>query len=238
MERLLTELVDKLVKAHGDAVISITLYGSSAIGSNRDAFSDYNVLCVLNDITPHRLALSEPIFRWWRDHKNPAPLLLSEREVATSADSFPIEFHDIRAQRRILHGRDVFAELHIDDRYYRAMVEHELRAKLLRLRTKAGGILSDRELLLELMADSVTTFCVLLRHAIVLEGGEPIYERRAMLAEAARRFGLDAKPFHALLDLRESKVRPKDLQPSTLFAEYLKQIQTAVEGVDRIHKEA
>ena len=99
MEQLLTELVDKLRKAHGDSVRSVILYGSSALGEGKDARSDLNILCVLKDVTPDALAASEPVFRWWREMGNPAPLLLSEEEVRTSTDCFPMEFHDISATK-------------------------------------------------------------------------------------------------------------------------------------------
>ena len=51
-------------------------------------------------------------------------------------------------------------------------MEHELRAKLLRVRQKAGGMLSDPDLLRRLLLDSVSTFCVLFRHAVWLAGGD------------------------------------------------------------------
>ena len=95
MERVLNTLVDKLKKAQGARLVSVVLYGSGA-GDDRDAkFSDYNILCVLSQITPRELADAEPVFRWWREQGNPSPLLLSEEEVRTSTDCFPIEFHDI-----------------------------------------------------------------------------------------------------------------------------------------------
>ena len=58
----------------------------------------------------------------------------------------------------------------MDDSFYRAQVEHDLRAKLLRLRQKAAGMLSDEDLLRRLLADSLSTFCVLFRHALHLSG--------------------------------------------------------------------
>lgn len=233
MERLLNELLEKLDRAHGKALASVILYGSAA-SEGKDAYSDYNVLCVLDEVTPHELAASEPIFHWWREMGNPAPLLLSVEEVHNAGDSFPIEFHDIMARRRILWGSDVFEQVEIHDTYYRAMVEHELRAKLLRLRQKAAGILSDRELLLRLMVDSVSTFCVLLRHAAVLAGGEPEYDKRKAIQTATQIFEMDPAPFTTLLDVREEKVRRRDLQPQPLFREYLKQIENVVKRVDHI----
>jgi hypothetical protein len=237
MERILTELVEKLQKTHGTRLVSVILYGSAAGAAEKDRFSDYNVLCVLPDVASDDLAASEPIFRWWRDKKNPSPLLLSESEVRTSTDCFAIEFHDMKERNQILYGRDVLEGLEIDYSFYRAQVEHELRAKLLRLRQKAGGILSDRDLLLRLMADSVSTFCVLMRHALLLAGEtQPQFEKRAVVAAAREKFGIDTGPFLALLDLREEKVKDRDLQPAALFREYLKQVHAVVDAVDQMQK--
>jgi hypothetical protein len=143
MERKLTELVDRLKKAHGERLVSVVLYGSGAGEDHTAAYSDLNILCVLSEITPREMAQSEPIFGWWRGLGSPAPLLLTEHEVRTSTDCFPIEFHDIKRQHRILYGNDVLSTLHVDNSFYRAQVEHELRAKVLRLRQKAAGVLSD-----------------------------------------------------------------------------------------------
>jgi hypothetical protein len=236
MEPILSELVDKLQKAHASRLVSVILYGSAAGVAEKDRFSDYNVLCVLNDVTPDDLAASEPVFRWWRDRKNPSPLLLSENEVRTSTDCFAIEFHDMKERHQVLHGRNVVEGLEIDYSFYRAQVEHELRAKMLRLRQKAGGVLSDRDLLLRLMADSISTFCVLLRHALILAGEAPKFEKRAVVAAARDKFAIDDGPFIALLDLREEKVKARDLQPAPLFREYLKQVHAVVDAVDQMQK--
>ena len=57
---------------------------------------------------------------------------------------FPIEFHDIRELHRVLYGPDLVSNLEIGGAFHRAQVEHDLRARLLRLRQKASGILSDK----------------------------------------------------------------------------------------------
>src|SRR6476659_5501239 len=155
---ILSQLVEKLQKAYGESLVSVVLYGSAVSGNHNEKFSDYNVLCVLTRVTPREMAQSEEIFRWWRKQGSPSPLLLSEDEFSTSTDCFAIEFHDIKALHRILFGKDVVTPLAVDDSFYRAQVEHDLRAKLLRLRQKAAGMLSSEELLQRLMADSLSTF--------------------------------------------------------------------------------
>src|SRR5215472_5101852 len=161
MEQKLQELVDRLQKAQQERLLSVILYGSAASGNHHGEFSDLNVLCVLSQVTPAELVACEPIFKWWRSEGNPSPLLLSEDEVRTSTDCFPIEFHDMQEHRRLLAGRDVIENLQIDRVFYRALVEHELRTKLLRLRQRAASLLKDKPALFGLMIDSVSSFLVL-----------------------------------------------------------------------------
>ena len=235
MEKSLNQLVEKSKQAFGDRLRSIVLYGSAARGEYEARYSDLNVLCVLSAITPAELALAEPILNWWREQGHPSPLLLAADEVATSTDCFPIEFHDIRGQHRILYGADLVAGLTIDEKYYRAQVEYQLRAKLLRLRQKAGGVLSHRDLLARLLCESVTTFVLLMRHALTLSGSEAhALNRRDTVAEAARRFALDAAPFLELLDVREGRRKEREIEPARLFPIYLKQIDLLVRAVDSL----
>jgi hypothetical protein len=236
MENTLNELLDKLTKALGDRLVSVVLYGSAAAGDHHEGFSDLNVLCVLNQVTSRELAQSEQVFRWWREKGNPSPLLLSEHEVATSTDCFAIEFHDIKAHHRILQGKDVISQMVVDDSFYRAQVEHDLRAKLLRLRQKAAGALSDKDALRRLLADSISTFCVLFRHALVLHGVPAKSKKRDVIEQARERFGIDPAPFVKLLDLREERIKPQELEPQGMLDSYLKQISTVIDAVDRLEK--
>ncbi|MEI9976853.1 MAG: hypothetical protein WDO73_35270 [Ignavibacteriota bacterium] len=202
---MVQQLVERLQKAYADRLVSVVLYGSAAAADRQEKFSDYNVLCVLSRITPQELADSEAIFRWWREQGSPAPLLLSEEEVQTSTDCFAIEFSDMKRQHQLLAGKDVISTLVVDERFYRAQVEHELRAKLLRLRQKAPGMLSDADLLRRLLIDSLSTFCVLFRHALILHGAEAPATKREVIARSSERFGFDPLPFEKLLAVRSRK---------------------------------
>jgi hypothetical protein len=236
MEKVLSQLVEKLRKAFDERLVSVVLYGSAAAGDNDARFSDFNILCVLTQVTPRELGAGESIFRWWRDQGSPSPLLLSERELASSADCFAIEFQDIQRQNRLLHGQDVVSGLRVGRVFYRAQVEHELRAKLLRLRQKASGMLSDPDLLRRLLLDSVSTFCVLFRHVLMLHGYEAPVKKRDVVARAKEHFAIDALPFEKLLDIREERLKPREVEPVTLLGSYMLEISKVIEAVDRLEK--
>jgi hypothetical protein len=228
----LKELVTKLERAYSGSLVSVVLYGSAASGQHHAKFSDLNVLCVLKQITPQELVDGEPVLRWWRGTGHPSPLLMSEEEVHNSADCFPIEFRDMKEHRRVLYGPDVIADLKVDPKYHRVQVEHDLRSKLFRLRQQAAQVLSDPVALLKLCLDSVSTFCVLGRHALLASGVEAKADRRAVVRQLGDRLKMDVTPFEILLDLREDKPGPETGDPGELFAAYLDCIRRLVEFVD------
>jgi predicted nucleotidyltransferase len=234
MERILASLVEKLIGAYGDRLISVILYGSAADGSRHDRFSDLNVFCVLKSITVRELAESEPIFRWWRQLGQPSPLLMTEEETRRSTDSFPIEFQDMSEHRTVLHGRDVVAGLSVNRSLYRAQLEHDLRAQVLRLRQQATAVLSDRNALLRLCLDSLSTFSVLGRHALLISGRQCGWSRREILEAFERECGIEMTAFRKLLDIRENKVAPQEVEPATLFEKYLNQVYQIVALVDSL----
>lgn len=235
MDQLLDELVQRMKQAYGSRLVSVFLYGSAASGDYQGRWSDLNVFCVLESIGAGELADGEPVVRWWRDKGSPAPVLMSRMEVRTSTDSFPIEFRDLIDCRRLLHGDDVIAGLEVDETHYRIMVEHELRAKLLRLRQKAAGALSENELLLRLMTDSISTFCVLIRHALRLAtGSNAPKSKRDAVRGAEERLGIPMQAFYKLLDLRDGTVKARSVDPPALFREYLGEIESLVRAVDEL----
>ncbi len=234
MERLLAVLVNRLAHEFGDDLVSVILFGSAATADHRDHYSDLNVFCVLTRLTPVELAKSGSIFRWWREFGNPAPLLMTEQETQSAADCFPIEFSDMRERRRLLHGTDIVAGLKVDQRYYRAQVEHELRAKMLRLRQQAAAVMTDRDDLLKLCIESVSTFCVLGRHALRLAGVQVTMEKRDIVAGLAAALPTDMTPFDKLLDIRERKSAPQEQDPDTLFGKYLLCVEQIIHYVDQL----
>ncbi len=236
-EALLADLTGRVKAAFGDALVSLILYGSaSSMSDQLDHISDLNVLCVLDRLTTVELAKSEPIFRWWLERGNPAPLLLTAEEVGTSADCFPMEYHDMREQRRVLHGDDLIESLPIENSAYRMQVEHELRAKQIRLRQKSAELLKQSERLLKLLTHSISTFCVLARHALILSGQQPRFKKAEVVAALESRLGRKLESFQGILAARETGKLPAGRTAVALLEGYLEEIDALVRLVDRLGK--
>jgi hypothetical protein len=223
-----------LEKAFGDRLVSVVLYGSGSTDDWSQDRSDLNVLCVVSRISSDELRSAQPILHWWQQKGNPAPLLLTADEVRTSTDCFPMEFHDMQQHRRILQGADVIEKLAVDDKSYRAEVEHELRAKQLRLRQRAAEVLSDPELLLRLMTDSISTFCVLGRHALVLGGMAPPWNKHDVIDALRDTLASPLDGFAEILTIRTSGRRAEGVDTVQLLDRYLGDIALLVRFVDML----
>ena len=233
MEKLLSQLVGKLQKAHGERLIAVVLYGSAASGDYQPRYSSIDVLCVFTEVAPPELFAVEEISRWWRDTAKSTLLLMEELELAESAACFALEFTDIQRCHRLLYGKDVVSSLAIGPQVYRAQVERDLLAKLLRVRWKAAAMMSHPALLRELLLDSVSTFCVLFRHALALRGVDAPQKKREAIALAREHFQIDSAAFEKLLDVREGRIKPREADPVALLRPYMEGIRQVVARMQR-----
>ena len=236
MEEQLSELVEKMKAAFGDRLVSAILYGSAATGDWNEQSSDLNVLCVLQRISPQELSQSEAVFNWWRNKGNPPPLLLTAEEVRTSTDCFPMEFHDMQEHRRILFGTDVIQDLNIDWSFYRAQVEHELRTKQIRLRQMAAAVLSKSERLTKLLTDSISTFSVLGRHALILSGHEAHFKKDEIIVALEHTMKIQLAGARAILAVRVAGKGRGAVEPVSMLEAYLSEMDALVRFVDKLDR--
>jgi hypothetical protein len=234
MEKALKELVNKLEAAAGTNLKSVVLYGSAASGEFNPKHSDLNVLCVLEDVDPRALAVLSPAAAWWARKGHPAPLIFGLDELQRASDVFALEFLDIKAHHRILWGQDTFASLEIPLGLHRVQVERELRTDLLKLRQHYLAASSDNKRVLGLMTESVSSFASLFRHALLALGecapDRLPHRKREIIGSLAKLLGFDAVAFHTVLDVREGKLTPGQVDVPSTFRAYL-------QGVDRVTNE-
>ena len=237
-QKLLDELVRRLSETLGDDLVSVVLYGSAAAGDFEERVSDLNVLAVLSEIGETQLELAYGPVNWWIGRKQPAPILLSLEEIQNASDAFAIEFIDIRAAYRILHGDDLVGSIEVETAHHRHQVEHELRSLLLRLRERYLGLQRDSKALRGLLTDSLPSFSTLFRHALILDGHKTAVKKHEVFQQAAEAFGISADPFETVLALRKGAKRITNAEVRPLFLAYLNEITKMAGHVDRIDKAA
>ena len=138
----LEELVRQLALVHGAALRCVALYGSTARGEHISRKPDLNVLVLVDGIDMEYLKREAAVARAWRESGHPPPLTLTLAEWRTSSDIFPLEYADILAHHRIIHGALPPERPVVRREDLRLQLEHETLSKLLRLRHET---LDERE---------------------------------------------------------------------------------------------
>jgi len=232
-EKTIKQVAEQVRSLFGQELVCLALYGSAAGEDFVTDRSDLNFAIVVERLTfAHLKALHEHLPRW---HKRgvATPLLLDRRWLERSRDVFPMEFHDLKAQHRMLYGEEVFATLPIDSRHLRYQAEHEVRGKLLRLRALYAEVGADRKRLEALLLDSVKTFLIIMRNVIRLHGGEGrtpyLQVLDAFEAHAAVRF----PTMRHLVQVKLGTQQWSDGIDAT-FSSYLDEVERLVDLVDRL----
>lgn len=228
----LTALVEKLEGSVGDNLRSVVLYGSAASSEFNEKHSDVNILCLLNKVDVDGLARIHEAARGWMKKGHPAPLVFTLEELQRSADIYAVELLEIKSNRRVLLGEDVFDTFETPLHLYRQQIERELRHSLIRLRQGYVLAAGNHKAVLALMVKSFSTFGLLFRHALIALGEEAPAAKQDAIEQLAALLGFSTTSFRELASVRKGRRRGKELDARLIFRDYLESITRAVDMVD------
>jgi hypothetical protein len=238
MNEDLKAFVDDVRHSHRDNLVSVILFGSAATGDFVAGHSDLNILIALERIRPLDLRNAQPCIREWQRMGHPIPVYFTVSELQNAADVFPIEFHQMSSARRVLFGADVLADLDITETFLRLQTEYELRSKLILLRRRYIPASASVEGLTNLMAESLASFAALFRAVLIVLDIEPPSRKRDIVALTAQKLGIDGVPFEKIFSIRMNDFNGKldETSANELFADYMEQIENAIDAVDAFGK--
>jgi len=231
-EKHINDFIGHLRAAAGANLVSVVLYGSAAAGDYVPDWSDTNLLCVLTDTSFAELRKVAPPVESWTKQGNRMPLLIGAEELKRSADVFSIELLDMQQTYKVMWGEDLLKTLEIPNRFHRVQLEYELREKTILLRQGLLASAGSPKRMWEILLHSLPGFATLFRHAL-LELGEPTAgSKRGAVQKLAAKVGFEPSAFLRLLDVREHKVDPKNVDVHDLFAGYLREVDQVTSAVD------
>jgi hypothetical protein len=234
MDQHFDDLVSSLQSAQDGNLVSVIVYGSAVADSGNPKRSDYQLLIVTERLAARHLREMRPVVRWWTGMGYEMPVFITAEEFGDSLDVFPIEFRHMKRAYRTLYGQDLLAGREASKEHLRWQTEHELRGKLLRLRSLAlpSGESSDQ--LASLMTESVVTFVRLIRSIPEIVGEEPPLGRQATARRVGEILNVDTSPVVRVLRLRDDPAGLMEIEIQDLFASYLDCLTRVVEAVDNL----
>jgi hypothetical protein len=86
------------------------------------------------------------------------------------------------------------------------------------------------------MTDSISTFCVLGRHALVLSGHPPRWKKTEVVAALENAMGRPLKAANEILAIRAADKRSGGTEPVPLLEQYLAETDALVRFVDALER--
>ena len=234
MDHHFEELVSSLESAQDGNLVSVIVYGSAVAAAGNPKRSDYQLLIVTERLSARDLREMRPIVRWWTGMGYEMPVLFTAEEFVDSLDVFPIEFRLMKRSYRTLYGQDLLAGRDASKEHLRWQTEHELRGKLMRLRSLALPAGESSDQLASLLTESVVTFVRLMRPILEIIGEDPPLGRTATARRVGEILDVDTSSVVRVLRLRDEPAGLMEIEIQDLFASYLDCLTRVVEAVDNL----
>lgn len=234
VRQTLRSYLEEVTGLFGSTLEAVILYGSAARSDYLPGRSNINLLLLLSKHDVAMLRRYAKAHRRWTKEQIVVPLFLTEGELRSSSDLFPLEYLEIKEQHVLLAGRDPFPTLPIDLRNLRAQCEQEIRGNLLRLRQRFVEGAGSQEAAVILLPLSLTALLPCLRGLFRLSGRPIPRTDEALLHELQAGLGIDQAGFQEVLNLKRGLSTPGIQEVPRLFERYASAIQALIEKVDHM----
>jgi predicted nucleotidyltransferase len=230
---VIIEFTDKLVEAFQNKLESVILFGSASDGDFIEGKSDINILIILQNVGAVDLNILMNLGKKYARKGLAIPLIFEKDHVATSLDTFPMEFSDMKQRHILLHGTDPLKDAIIENKNLRYQCERELKSMLVNLRRGFLRTEGRKENLENLLSSSLSTVLAACRGMIWLAKKTPSNDIEKLLSEIHSVYNIEIAAIDRVRRLRKGHAEATATL-ETLFDAYTNDIEQLANIVDKL----
>ena len=233
LQKDILEFTKSLSSALGSDLVSIILYGGMVKGKSIKETENVNLMIVVKEISTELLdRIADPYLKHKRA-KQFQILTLSEEDLETSTDVFPIKFLDMQQDYEVMEGSDPVAGLEISRDNLRIRCEQEIKNLMLRLRQSYLNNSSKPKVLSGTMTQCYFAFLSGLDVLAELSTGK-VYRQDNEILDAGEEIGLNMAPVRRIRELRNGKIFEDPSEQKTVFEEFMATVRQAASMADKL----
>lgn len=237
MRATLRAYVKEVASLWNSTLEAAILYGSAVQGRYHPGRSNLNLLLLLPAYDMELLRRYARMHRRWSKEGIIVPLFLTEKDLESSRELFPIEYLEMREHHIVLFGRDPFPPLSDDIEGLAQQCLREIRRNVLRLRQRfveAGGTAEAAEVLLPLSITALLPPLKWLGYASDQAGTKSVED---FLKMVGRNLGMEIGPLEEAWRLKIGLISPGNLEMPRLFDRYLRALGELEDRATEVHGE-
>ena len=221
----------------GEDVSAIILYGSLARGDFLQGRSNINILIVFLNITLDIVSRCSKLNRRWAKERILAPLMFTRDELSQFANTFPLEFLDIRENNIVLVGQDPFPELFKGEPDLLHECKREIRGNILRVRQQFVESDGQPEGISALLPISLTALFPCLRGLYRLLGESAHGTPDSILDRLSSILRVDDHALQEVWLMKRGQSTPGKHEAPKLLERYLCALAELAERIDTLEQE-
>ncbi|NLI16650.1 MAG: hypothetical protein GX409_10245 [candidate division Zixibacteria bacterium] len=229
-----------LIDGFGDKLLSIIIFGSAARTTKsgapedfKEGVSDINMAIVLDRVTSVELNMIINLSRKYQKGNLALPLIFKGDHIATSLDTFPLEFSDMKQRHICIFGEDPLENAVIENKNLRHQCEVEFKGKLVQLRRGYLAAGENKENLTALLAASISSIIAACRGMVRLKNQTPPDSVADLLTLVAAHYSIEIEPVKRVWQLKRGEIEESTATLQILFDNYLKSIESLANLVDK-----
>jgi hypothetical protein len=220
-----------------DELLALIVYGDFVKPEQfRVRYSQVNIMLVVPQVDRATLDRVGVSIRNAEKQINLASMIVTPEDLQSSCDVFPVKFHDIQTQHRLLIGNDILSELAISDEHLRLRCEQELKNLMIRLGLVYLRQSENVTRLWQALTDSVLSFQRILPACLTVKTGMTPEADVDVLDMFAAEFSIEVSVVSQILELMDSAALPEN--SGELFGEFMQIVRTAANAVDQLEETA
>ena len=203
-------LVEKLQDTCSNHLVSVVLYDGLTKNEHIKETDTIKLMLVMDTIDTSILDQLAKVFASFPLKGQLQPLVLSESDLESSTDVFPIKFLDMQQDHEILAGKDILKGLTIQRQHLQLRCEQEIKNLMLRLRKSYLMGLDQKGALPRIMLRSYFTLLRALDVMAELKTNKS-YRREEEILDATAELGLEVDVLRRIRAIRDDQPM-KDLE--------------------------
>jgi predicted nucleotidyltransferase len=223
--------VHEYISLYGSDLVSIILYGSAAGGDYDPVQSDINLLIVLTSMDLELISKSADVQIKLFQKRFSKPLFMDKEYIASSCDSYPLEFMDMKEHYVVLAGEDVLSSVSPKINDLRLQVERELKGKWLHLIDEYTFACKNQKNLAQLIDISLKAFMPLFRALLKLKNVPIPVAKKELFPAVESAYSIYESPFQAIEKLRKGGNLAELKAKFTDYSRAIKKIIDTIEDI-------
>lgn len=208
---------------------AVILFGSAARGEFLPGRSNLNLLLLVDKQDVESLDRYAKGHRRWAKEGIVVPLVVTDAELRSWPEVFPLEHLELRRHHFVLAGRDPFMQADPDQSRLVSACVQDMRGNLLRLRQRVleGG--ASPEVIQLLLAMSVTALLACLRGLAYLKGSPAARYAEEVLASVESVIGVDCSAVAEAWRVKTGVSSPGKFELPRLLERYVATVEQLAE---------